>query len=124
VRATLFVWGEVDFKDHPDIPPEEITRRLSNIPAHVKPTFCVFSGHGIHPYWLLKEEADASPGGGQRQIEDILKLICNYIGGDPHVAETARLMRLPGSHNTRKPGEKLLVTLQDVEMSRRLTWLI
>jgi len=119
VRATLFVWGEVDFKDHPDIPPEEITRRLSNIPAHVKPTFCVFSGHGIHPYWLLKEEADASPGEGQRQIEDILKLICNYIGGDPHVAETSRLMRLPGSHNTRKPSENLLVTLQDVEMSRR-----
>jgi hypothetical protein len=119
VRATLFVWGEVDFKDHPDIPPEEITRRLSNIPAHVKPTFCVFSGHGIHPYWLLKEEADASPGEGQRQIEDVLKLICNYIGGDPHVAETARLMRLPGSHNSRKPGENILVTFQDVEMSRR-----
>jgi hypothetical protein len=119
VRATLFVWGEVDFKDHPDIPPEEITRRLGNIPAHVKPTFYVFSGHGIHPYWLLKEETDASPGEGQRQIEDILKLICNYIGGDPHVAETARLMRLPGSHNSRKPGENILVTLQDVEMSRR-----
>jgi len=119
VRATLFVWGEVDFKDHPDISAEEITRRMGNIPAHVKPTFCVFSGHGIHPYWLLKEETDASPGEGQRQIEDVLRLICNYIGGDPHVAETARLMRLPGSHNTRKPGENILVTLQDVEMSRR-----
>jgi hypothetical protein len=119
VRATLLAWGEVDFKDHPDIPPEEIVRRLSKIPTHVKPTFCVFSGHGIHLYWVLKEEVDASPGEGQRQVEDVLKLICNYIGGDPHVAETARLMRLPGSHNTRKPGENILVTLQDVEMGRR-----
>ena len=117
VRATLFVWGEVDFKDHPDIPPDEITRRLYNIP--LRPTFFVLSGHGIHPYWMLKEEEDASPGEGQRRIEDVLKLICDYIGGDPHVAETARLLRLPGSHNTRKAGENLLVTFWDVNLTRR-----
>jgi AAA domain len=117
VRATLFVWGEVDFKDHPDLSREEIVRRLDGIP--LRPTFSVFSGHGIHLYWLLKEAEDASPGEGQRRIEEVLRLIANYIGGDPHVAETARLMRLPGSHNSRKPGECLPVTLQDVDLSRR-----
>ena len=78
-----------------------------------------FSGHGVHLYWTLKEEEDASPGEGQRRIEETLKLIANYIGGDPHVAEAARLMRLPGSHNTRKSGESLPVTFQDVDLSRR-----
>src|SRR5262245_407769 len=74
VRATLFVWGEVDFKDHePDIKPDEIVRCLNNIP--LRPTFFVFSGHGIHLYWMLKEEEDASPGDGQRRIEGVLRLI-------------------------------------------------
>ena len=117
VRATLFVWGEVDFKDHPDIAPDEIVRRLNNIP--LRPTFCVFSGHGIHLYWMLKEEEDASPGDGQRRVEEVLRLIANYIGGDPHVAETARLLRLPGSHNTRKAGENLLVRFEDVDLGRK-----
>src|SRR5262245_44308061 len=117
VRATLFVWGETDFKDHPDIAPDEIVRRLGGIPP--RPTFSVLSGHGIHLYWMLKEEEDASPGDGQRRIEEVLRLIANYIGGDPHVAETARLLRLPGSHNTRKAGENLLVAFQGVDLSRR-----
>src|SRR5262249_7609272 len=64
VRATLYVWGDLDFKDHLDIPPENIVRRLNTIP--LRPTFFVNSGHGIHCYWLLKEEEDASPGNGQR----------------------------------------------------------
>src|SRR5262249_5136148 len=117
VRATLYVWGDLDFKDHPDIPREEIVRRLNTIP--LRPTFFVNSGHGIHCYWLLKEEEDASPGNGQRRIEEVLQLICNYIGGDPQAAETARLLRLPGSHNTRNAGESLPVTLEDVDLSRR-----
>ena len=117
VRGTLYVWGETDFKDHKDISEQEIVRRLDSIP--LRPTFSVFSGHGIHLYWGLKEEEDASPGEGQRRIEDVLRLIANYIGGDPHVAETARLLRLPGSHNSRNPGESLPVTLQDVDLSRR-----
>src|SRR5262245_24790008 len=117
VRATLFVWGEVDFKDHADLSIEEIVRRFDKIP--LRPTFFVFSGHGIHGYWMLKEEEDASPGGGQRRVEEVLRLIANYIGGDPHVAETARLMRLPGSHNSRNAGESLPVTLQDVDLGRR-----
>src|SRR5262249_18728202 len=33
--------------------------------------------------------------------------------GDPQVAEAARLMRLPGSHNTRVEGERLPVTIAD-----------
>ena len=70
VRGTLYVWGETDFKDHKDISEQEIVRRLDSIP--LRPTFSVFSGHGIHLYWGLKEEEDASPGEGQRRIEDVL----------------------------------------------------
>jgi hypothetical protein len=109
VTDTVWIWGEVDFKHHPDIPPEEIRRRLLAMqPAATK---VVHSGHGLHVYWRLAEREDASPGEGQRRIEEVLRLACAHIGGDPQVAETARLMRLVGSHNTRVSGEKLPVEI-------------
>src|SRR5262249_17332146 len=88
------------FKDHPDIPPEDIRRRL--LAMQPAPTFLVASGHGIHPFWRLRQREDASDeGGGQARLEEVLKLACAHIGGDPHVTAVARLMRLPGSHNSR-----------------------
>jgi hypothetical protein len=109
VTDTVWIWGEVDFKHHPDIPSEEIQRRLLAMqPAATK---IVHSGHGLHVYWRLAEREDASPGEGQRRIEEVLRLACAHIGGDPQVAETARLMRLVGSHNTRVSGEKLPVEI-------------
>ena len=61
---------------------------------------------------------DASPGDGQTRVEDALKLACSYIGGDPHVAETSRVLRLPTSHNTRTPGENILVEIRLQELER------
>jgi hypothetical protein len=31
----------------------------------------------------------------------MLRQLCNHLGGDPQVCEVARLMRLPGTHNTK-----------------------
>jgi RecA-family ATPase len=109
VEAVSFIWAEVDFKDHPDIAPEEIHRRLDAM--FMKPTLTVFSGHGLHVYWQLNEAEDAAPGKGQETVRNALRLACKYIGGDRSVAETARLMRLPGSHNTRVEGERIPVTV-------------
>jgi AAA domain len=116
VVATRWIWAEVDFKDHRDIAPEEIRRRLETIP--LRPTLIIFSGHGYHLYWQLKEEEDAAPGEGQQRVTEALRLACNYVGGDSAVAETARLMRLPGSHNTRVPGEKIEVVFDGVDVRR------
>jgi AAA domain len=116
VVATRKIWAEIDFKHHRDMSPEKIRQRIEAIP--LKPTGVIFSGHGYHLYWLFKEDVDAAPGEGQRRVEDALKLAAAYVGGDPQVAETARLMRLPGSHNTRVPGEELPVLFDGVEMAR------
>jgi hypothetical protein len=110
------IWAEIDFKQHPDLSAGEIRHRIEAIP--LKPTGVVFSGHGYHLYWLLKGDTDAAPGDGQRRVEDALKLAAAYVGGDVQVAETARLMRLPGSYNTRVPGEELAVMFDGVEMAR------
>jgi hypothetical protein len=116
VRATRYIWTEVDFKDHPDFSAEEIRRRIESIP--LKPTAVIFSGHGYHLYWQLREDVDAKPGEAQQQVEEALRLAVNYVGGDTQVAEAARLMRLPGSHNTRVAGEELPVVFDVLEMSR------
>ena len=108
VHSTDLIWAEVDFKDHPDISPEEIRRRIEASPF--PPTFIVASGHGYHVYWRLNEPIDAAPGPAQRELEDALKLACAYIGGDTNAAEAARLLRLPQTVN-RKFGDDLPVSI-------------
>jgi hypothetical protein len=61
VSDLLWIFGETDFKDHPDIPPEEIQRRL--LAMQPAPTMLVASGHGLHSYWRLKQREDASEEG-------------------------------------------------------------
>src|SRR6266545_7910174 len=77
VNATRKIWAEIDFKQHPDLSAEEIRRRIEMIP--IPPTGVIFSGHGYHLYWLLKEDTDAAPGDGQRRVEDALKLAAAYV---------------------------------------------
>jgi hypothetical protein len=108
VEAVNWIWAEIDFKDHPDIGPDEIRRRIEATP--LPPTLIVASGHGLHCYWKMNEAVDASPGKAQLDVEEALKLACNYVGGDPSAAEAARLLRLPGSHN-RKSGDEILVSI-------------
>lgn len=48
VQTVSWIWAEVDCKDHPELTPEEIRRRIDAIP--LKPTMIVSSGHGFHLY--------------------------------------------------------------------------
>jgi hypothetical protein len=108
VESTAWIYGDIDFKHHPDIPPETIRQRIAGMAP--EPTMVIFSGHGLHVYWRI-ERVDAAPGEAQRRVEEVLRLACGHVGGDPQVAETARLLRLPGSHNSREPGEHILTEI-------------
>ena len=66
----------------------------------LQPSCIVFSGNGLHPYWWIHATVDQ----GDR-VEAMLKQLCWAFAGDPAVCEIARVMRLPGSHNT-KNGER------------------
>jgi len=113
VEATHWAFAEVDFKDHPDIAPEEIRRRIEAMPFPA--TLVVMSGHGLHLYWKFNEALDAAPGKAQQDFEDALKLACNYIGGDCNAAKAARLLRLPGSHNSKDGGNVLVSIIANTE---------
>jgi hypothetical protein len=101
-----FLWADIDFKDIVE-DRASVERRLASLVDHAgrpfAPSYTVFTGHGIHCYWLLSESVDAQT--MQDRIEEDLRLLRDLVGGDINVCEIARVMRLPGSHNSKFEGE-------------------
>lgn len=112
-----FLFADIDFKDLDFADFSEarayVERRLANLVAPdgrpYPPSYTVFTGHGIHCYWSLSESVDAQAPGMMDRIEDDLKQLADLVGGDLQVCEIARLMRLPGSHNSKYEGELIPV---------------
>ena len=88
---------DIDFKSI-TISAEEAERKLQQL--MLLPSKVVASGGGLHAYWLFKEALPATPENIER-VEGLLQLLADHLGGDPACAEASRLMRLPGSHNTK-----------------------
>jgi putative DNA primase/helicase len=97
---------DIDFKTV-GATPEEVGRKLRQ--TMLLPTTVVASGHGLHAYWLFRESLVATPETID-EVEVLLRLLADHLGSDPSVSEVSRLMRLPGSHNS-KNGEWAEVTV-------------
>jgi hypothetical protein len=91
---------DIDFKTIV-LSPEEAQRKLQQL--LYLPSKVVASGGGLHAYWLFKEALPANPKNIEL-VEALLRLLADYLGGDLACAEASRLMRLPGSHNTKGGG--------------------
>lgn len=99
VAQIALLHGDVDLKDVP-IGREEILARLTGL--EMPPSLIVWSGRGFHCYWLLNEALDADDD-TIALIESMNDQIADVVGGDA-VRDVSRLMRLPGSHNTKEGG--------------------
>jgi hypothetical protein len=130
VSELSFLWADVDFKYITDTR-ADVERKLANLVGPngqpFPPSFTVFTGHGIHAYWALTESIDAQAPGMMEQIEADLRQLADLVAGDLQVCEVARLMRLPGSHNSKFEGEWIPVEVltsngkrYDVEELREL----
>lgn len=106
---TRVLWAEIDYQD---TSPENAVKAIELLPHY--PSIVVSSGGGLHCYWLLRQVLvthEAQYTGQLRslyveadELKRTLKGIGKAIGcADPKVAELARIMRLPGTVNT-KPG--------------------
>lgn len=111
IAEIALLHADIDFKGIIDSP-AEVERKLAQL--RLPPSITVRSGNGLHAYWLLKEAWTED----FDRIEDALKLLCDLVGGDPQVCEIARLMRLPGSHNT-KHGAFTPVEIATLDEGRR-----
>ena len=89
--------ADLDFKNI-TLPRQRIECVLDSLP--LRPQLVVFSGHGLHAYWLL-DQALLATDYNKAHVEHLLKKLAALLAGDPQVCEAARLMRLPGSHNTK-----------------------
>jgi hypothetical protein len=88
-----------------DIDAKSITIGIAEAEQKLREVMClpskvVASGGGLHCYWLFKEALSATPENIER-VEAMLRLLADHLGGDRSCAEASRLMRLPGSHNTK-----------------------
>lgn len=100
------MWVDIDTDKH-GLDKEEVARILRTMP--LAPSAITDSGGGLHAYWLLREAIDIrqSIDGWQEREDAIvaaLKQLAGACGGDTAVCDLARIMRLPGTHNT-KTGE-------------------
>jgi hypothetical protein len=105
--------ADLDF-DKIDAAPEEIRQALRQVA--LPPSKVVSSGNGVHVYWHFRE-ALAATAENVKQTEMLLRKLADHLAGDPAVCEVARLMRLPGSHNT-KAGTWVQVEVIDERPAR------
>ena len=106
-EIAAFLHADLDFKDI-DASPDEIRRALRDLMC--PPSIVIASGHGLHALWLLKEALEATPE-NIAEVERLLKLLTEYLSADPKAAQCANLLRLPGTHNTKR-GEWVEVTVE------------
>ncbi|MBO4228149.1 DNA-primase RepB domain-containing protein [Bradyrhizobium neotropicale] len=107
VRESIGLHTDIDFKNVAE-PEAEIRARLATL--RCPPTVIVRSGGGLHLYWLFREKLDAQA--HRLRIEDALHLLANLVGGDPAVCDICRLMRLPGTTNSKYGDQRPVVCEQ------------
>jgi Protein of unknown function (DUF3631)/RepB DNA-primase from phage plasmid len=106
--------ADIDYKDH-DLAPGDIQRRLDQtlLPA----SLVIATGGGLHCYWLFRE-AEAATLEAVARVEAALRRLADHIGGDPQCAESARLMRVPGTVNYKREVPAIVRVLQDRPAAR------
>jgi hypothetical protein len=92
----------------------EMLRQIKRL--KYQPSIIVWSGSGLHLYWLFKE-AVATQEHAER-IEAALRQVADLVAGDLPVCEISRVLRLPGSHNTKR-GEFNAVEIIELHPERR-----
>jgi hypothetical protein len=100
------LWVDIDVYKL-GIAKEEAVAALLMLP--IPPGILIDSGGGIHAYWLLREaiaigQDEADWQATEAAIVSALKQLAGVVAGDLAVCDLARIMRLPGTHNT-KTGE-------------------
>lgn len=96
VASIVTLQADIDLKSV-TLTREEIEARLRGL--EMPPSVLVWSGRGWHAYWLLNEAVEATPE-TIAAVEALNAQLADVVGGDP-VGDVCRLMRLPGSHNTK-----------------------
>ena len=92
IASGRVVWSDFDKTR----PAEALTKiRAADLP---QPTVVIDSGHGAHCYWTFPRKYPPNI------LSAAVKRIALAAGADPHVANPERILRLPGTRNTKPPA--------------------
>lgn len=91
------LWVDIDCAKA-GIPGKAALDALSYLPF--PPSIIINSGGGLHAYWVLEEALDVSDG-HYAMAEAALRQLSLVLAGDMACAEIARIMRLPGTANSK-----------------------
>lgn len=97
--------ADVDFKDY-NIAPPEIERIIHNLEC--PPTRMHATSGGFHCFWLFDNPIPLAE--FRDRLETVLRKLAAHLGSDPTVAHVVALLRIPGSHNSKR-GEPIEVTV-------------
>src|SRR5215471_7678837 len=100
IVETIGLHVDIDFKNI-DESRDEVLRKLDTM-LRYRPSAVVFSGGGLHCYWLFKEAFSTQD--DIERIEAALRQLADLVGGDLQCCEVSRVLRLPGTHNTKNDG--------------------
>ncbi len=95
------LWVDIDH-----LTETEIDERLRGFA--LKPTIGVHSGHGFHGIWKFKEPEPPHP-----KLEVYLGALTRSLEGDTQAAELARILRIPGTTNHKKPEAPVTLLWMD-----------
>ena len=77
---------------------EEVEIRLEQM-APCPPALVVWSGGGLHSYWIFEEPIDVSAPDAVARVEHTLVGLCDFVGGDRAATDASRILRIPGTLN-------------------------
>jgi putative DNA primase/helicase len=86
------LFADVDFKETPE---PEARERIARCP--LRPSALVHSGGGLHVYYFLREPLVLSD--DAERAKHLLRRLARALGGDLRSAESARILRVPGTLN-------------------------
>ncbi len=109
------VFADIDFKA---ISEAEARARLARFA--LPPSLIVFSGGGLHAYWLLREPLDLRDATACAEAYSLLRRIAGALHADRVAAEPAHVLRVPGTYNHKlEYGSPRAVVVELLEPDRR-----
>jgi hypothetical protein len=108
VAAIVVIFADLDFKDIVEAP-EEVGQRLRQLP--LQPTWARASGGGYHVGYELKEPIERADDDYFRRAQEVQKRLVACLSADPAPSHAAALLRMEGTHNTKRGDPVLCETL-------------
>ena len=119
VASISALWADLDAKTFSGGKSEALAQ-LQKLPPYLFPSVIVDTGHGYHPYWLLREaELIESPQDILR-LEAYMKGLALTLHGDS-TSDLSRVLRLPGLVNQKDAKNPCLCHIVHWEPERRFT---